>query len=49
VYYRLAKEYHPDLNPQNAEKFKEISEAYKILKDPIKVSVMIFRRRNSMT
>lgn len=36
AYLKLAKEYHPDRNPGNAEaekKFKEISQAYDILKD----------------
>jgi molecular chaperone DnaJ len=27
-YRKLSKEYHPDVNPQGAEKFKEIAEAY---------------------
>jgi len=31
-YYRLSKEYHPDLGG-NEEKFKEIEEAYRILSD----------------
>ncbi len=38
AYYRLAKEYHPDKNPENreeaTEKFKEIQASYEVLKDP---------------
>lgn len=37
AYRQVAKKYHPDVNPGNAEaeqKFKEASEAYKILSDP---------------
>lgn len=37
AYRRLAKQYHPDMNPQDRagaeEKFKELSEAYEVLMD----------------
>jgi DnaJ-domain-containing protein 1 len=41
AYFKLAKQYHPDLQPQLVEKFKEVNEAYNILKDPSKVTQVL--------
>ena len=43
AYWNLAKQYHPDLNPDNEDaekKFREINNAYQILSDPEKRSCL---------
>lgn len=49
AYRRLAKQYHPDANPNNkeaAEKFKEIGEAYGVLSDAEKRKQYDTMRKN---
>ena len=36
TYKTLSKQYHPDVNPNGEDKFKEISQAYDMIGDPIK-------------
>lgn len=53
VYRKLAKKYHPDLNPGNRqaeERFKQINEAYEQISDPHKhsdIDPMDIRRRGA--
>lgn len=45
-YRSLSKKYHPDVNPDGAEKFKEINEAYEILGDKTKRQTYDNQRNN---
>jgi molecular chaperone DnaJ len=45
-YRKLSKEYHPDLNPQGAETFKEIAEAYENIGSTSKRAEYDNRRKN---
>lgn len=45
-YRRLSKQYHPDINPDGADKFKEIVEAYEVLSNPDSRSKYDMRRKS---
>jgi molecular chaperone DnaJ len=46
AYRKLSKQYHPDVNPDGEEKFKDISEAYDILGDDGKKNNYDNQRKN---
>lgn len=46
AYRKLSKQYHPDVNPQGEEKFKDISEAYDVLGDENKRNNYDHQRKN---
>lgn len=45
-YRLLSKQFHPDVNPEGAERFKEIAEAYDHIGNPAKRSEYDARRKN---
>lgn len=45
-YRKMSKQYHPDVNPNGADKFKEISEAYETISDTNKRNSYDQQRKN---
>lgn len=45
AYFKLAKEYHPDVNPteEAKQKFIEVNEAYEFLSDPQKIRNLLYK------
>ena len=46
AYRKLSKMYHPDVNPEGGERFREIAEAYDVLSDPQKKLNYINEKNN---
>jgi molecular chaperone DnaJ len=46
AYRKLSKQYHPDVNPEGGEKFREIAEAYDVLSDPTKKNNYLSQKNN---
>lgn len=49
AYRKLSKQFHPDVNPQGVDKFKEIAEAYDILGNDDKKTKYDFDRKNPLS
>lgn len=47
-YRILSKKYHPDVNPDGADQFKEIAEAYDVLSDPQKKVSYLAQKENPL-
>jgi len=45
-YRKLSKQYHPDVNPEGSENFKDIAEAYEVLSNPEKKAKYINSKNN---